>query len=103
MLIGQEIGLLETLMIVLLGMVVAMASLALLMGFVIAFSKPFTRKQSGPPISQQQTRSLSDFADITEEEMAAIAASIGLKQDLSPDQFAITSITPHKNTDKSPL
>ena len=88
MLIGQEIGFYETVIISLLGMAVVLVSLTFLMGFVLLFSKLFSEK----PASTAQASS----ADVSEEEIAVIAVSLGQEQALAANPFIITSINLRK-------
>ena len=92
MLTGQEITLAQTLTISLFGMAVSMFALILLMGFILLFRKLLSGHVSGEhPLNAAP--SPPDAPEVSEEEVAAIAAAVCKKTGLSPEAFAITSIT----------
>ena len=97
MLVGQEIGLSEVLWISLFGMTVATVAIVLLMFFVILMSRVIQNRDAKAlaPVSDAAVHSAAqtESAGVTEEEVAAIAATLCAETGLRPDQLRIVSIT----------
>ena len=97
MLVGQDIGLAEVVWISLFGMTVATAAVILLMVFVIILSKIVSGREGAAAQAAVTGRSLENAQvcsdEVSEDEIAAIAASLCIETGMSPDQFRVVSIT----------
>jgi hypothetical protein len=103
MLVGQNIGPMEVLMITLFGMVVATIAVILMMFFVMLLSRIFSglgknaAAQKAVPGNGSLTNGvLANTAianNISEEEIAAITAAVCAESGLLPGKFRIVSIS----------
>ena len=97
MLVGQNIGPMEVLMITLFGMVVATIAVILMMFFVMLLSRIFSGLGKNPAAQKAVpgNGSLANTAianSISEEEIAAITAAVCAESGLLPGKFRIVSI-----------
>jgi Na+-transporting methylmalonyl-CoA/oxaloacetate decarboxylase gamma subunit len=99
MLAGQEIGLIEVLMITAFGMIVAMAAMVLLWWFVVMLSKAVAWKESKSLGAKSKLvealptkENVTGDGVVSKAEIAAIIAAVNTKTGLHPSQYKITSI-----------
>jgi len=97
MLAGQEIGILDVLMITAFGMMVSMAAMVILWWFVIALGKTLAWKKSKNDAdetapTEAESASQGDLDEMTKEDIAAIIVAVGTETGLAPSQYKIISI-----------
>ena len=107
MLAGQEIGLIEILMITAFGMLVSMAAMVILWVFVVILGKLVSWKESDnaakPETVTVPVKPLQESDALTEEELAAIIALSYAESGLYPSQLKVTSITSSANASEEEI
>ena len=98
MLVGQEIGLMDVLMITAFGMTVSMAAMVLLWWFVVVLSRAVAWKEAGRK-PDRAVGQPAEESDVTGAEIAAIIAAVGAETGLCPGQYKITSIASSEEMD----
>ena len=96
MLVGQEIGFADVMMITAFVMFISMTAMFILWAVVVILSKAVAWKESKNKVQDSQVTSnlpSSDFSDVSMEEIAVIVAATSARIKLHPNQYRITSIT----------
>jgi len=93
MLTGQEITLVDSLAIAVIGMAIVMLELGLLAFFIFILSKmlaPFSRKKEVEKAADQSSSII--YSSLDDDEIAAVMAAVCQESGLAPEQINIKSI-----------